>query len=138
LNVNDHQAFMAAIQAQPLDNSLRCVFADWLDEPGAVEEANRQRQWVGAYEFLLKNFVDPYGEHLDRGPLSHSNVFRVLEEWREGLVEYGGICFDMYQAGESTYEDQSAMAEFFRCLEIVTGARILPEVREQATFSCSC
>jgi hypothetical protein len=93
---------------------------------------------VGAYEFLVKYFVDPYGEDLERGPRSHAWVLEHLEGWQQSLTEYGGICFDSDQAASNIYDDRDTVAEFFRCLEIVTGAKILPEVRERATFSCAC
>jgi uncharacterized protein (TIGR02996 family) len=135
--MNDRQAFLAAIQAEPLDHLLRCVFADWLDEHGEVEEANRQRQWVAAYEYLANNFVSYYGyEEGAEGP-AHVLALQEIEYFVRSLVEEGGICFGSESLVENMW-DETMRAEFYRSLEIVTGTTILPEVRERAGFRCAC
>jgi uncharacterized protein (TIGR02996 family) len=134
-NEDDHQAFLAAIRADPLNHLLRCQFADWLDEHGEVDEATRQRQWNGAYEYLLKNFVDPYGEYGE--DLSPTEVLEELEDWQRRLIEDGEICFVGNEAEENMQNEENP-AEFFRTLEIVTGTKIQPEIRERATFRCVC
>jgi uncharacterized protein (TIGR02996 family) len=135
--MDDRQALLAAIEADPLDHLLRCVYADWLDEHGEVEEANRQRQWVSAYEYLLKNFVNPYGEEEGEEPLGPAEVLEVLEYWQRSLVEDGGICFGTLDAAENLYDEENH-SEFYRNLEIVTGTTVLPETRERASFRCAC
>ena len=135
--MDDRQAFLAAIQADPLDDLVRCVFADWLDEHGEVEEATRQRQWVSAYEYLRKNFVNPYGEEEGEESPGHAEVLAEIESWQRSLVEIGEICFGNTDAAENLYDPENH-AEFYRTLEIVTGATILPETRERASFHCAC
>jgi len=54
--------FIRAIAALPwYDDSARLVFADWLDEHGEHEEAERQRKYVPACRWL-KNFADKHDD----------------------------------------------------------------------------
>ena len=46
--MNEREAFLEAIAANQDDTLIRLVFADWLDEHGEPEEAERQRQWPEA------------------------------------------------------------------------------------------
>jgi uncharacterized protein (TIGR02996 family) len=126
--VDNRRAFLTAIEVDPLDHPLRCAFADWLDEQGEVEEATRQRNWVGAYEYLLENFISSPEE------TSHFAVLEQMEGWQRTLVAGGVICFGT----ESMYGDETFPDEFYRNLEIVTGTPILPEARERASFRCAC
>ncbi len=51
--MDDRQAFLKAIAAGPWDDeTIRLVFADWLDEHGEHEEADRQRKYVPAERWL--------------------------------------------------------------------------------------
>ena len=43
--MTDRDAFLAAIAADPLDDGLRAIFADWLEEHGDMAESDRQRRW---------------------------------------------------------------------------------------------
>lgn len=140
--MDDRQAFLAAIGTKPLDHLLRCVFADWLDEHGEVEEATRQREWVGAYEYLLKNFVHPYEEddYVDDEREEVPPPGAAIDEinyWQQSLVEQGGVCFGTDQAAQNTYDD-AGRNEFCRNLEIVTGTKISSEIRDRAAFRCAC
>jgi uncharacterized protein (TIGR02996 family) len=94
--MDDRQAFQAAIEADPLDHLLRCVFADWLDERGESDEADRQRRWVGAFEYLRDKFVAPYltddWTREDVGPTpTPAQVLQVSDGWGAALVEEGGF-----------------------------------------------
>jgi uncharacterized protein (TIGR02996 family) len=40
---SDHEPFLNAIEADPLDPAPRLVYADWLDDRGLPDEADRQR-----------------------------------------------------------------------------------------------
>lgn len=133
----DREAFLAAIAEAPMDNVRRCIYADWLDERGEVEEATRQREWVQAFEHLSKNFVNPYWEESDGDPLSYSRVLDQIEHWQRSLIQSEEICFDTDEAPEHLY-DENERRRFYYCLEIVTGTQLLPEIRARATFRCAC
>lgn len=136
--MDDRATFLAAIEAHPLDNVVRCIYADWLDERGEVEEATRQREWVQAYHYLHKNFVNPYESDAEFGePRTFEYGMAMIESWQRNIDAHSGICFDSDQALENLYDPQEQEA-FYRSLEIVTGVKILPEAREQASFRCAC
>lgn len=138
--MDDRQAFLAAIEAEPLNHLLRCIFADWLDERGESDEADRQRAWVGAFEYLLNNFLDcyvEYGEEEDREPTSFADAMKEIEYWQTSLTEDGGICFADTESPLKLY-DMADRNEFYRNLEIVTGVKVTPESRERASFRCAC
>lgn len=45
-------SFLKAMARQPDDATTRLVYADWLDEQGEHEEADRQRKWPAAREWF--------------------------------------------------------------------------------------
>lgn len=135
--MDDREAFLAVIAADPVNHVERCVYADWLDEHGEVEEATRQRAWVGAYKFLKKNFVNPYATEDNWDSSLHAYVMEMVESWPRSLVEEGGICFNSDDASANMWNEDNR-DEFYRSLEIVTGKTILPETRAAARFSCAC
>lgn len=50
----ERDAFLAALAANEDDTTTRLVYADWLDEQGEHEEADRQRKWPAAKEWLVR------------------------------------------------------------------------------------
>jgi uncharacterized protein (TIGR02996 family) len=52
--VNEWDAFLKALAENEDDTTTRLVFADWLDERGVHEEADRQRKWPAAKQWLIK------------------------------------------------------------------------------------
>ncbi len=58
----EREAFLRAINELPWDDeSARLVFADWLDEHGEHDEADRQRRWLTS-ERWLRDFAEEYSE----------------------------------------------------------------------------
>ncbi|MFO0850639.1 MAG: TIGR02996 domain-containing protein [Gemmataceae bacterium] len=139
--MDDRQVFLAQIDADPLNHLLRCVFADWLDDRGESDEADRQRQWVAAFEYLRENFMDCYvefgAEEESREPTSFADTMKEIEYWQTSLIEDGDICFADTESPEKLY-DEADRNEFYRNLEIVTGTTITAVTRERASFRCAC
>lgn len=59
--------FLKLIEDNPTDYSHRYVYADWLDEHGDHDEADRQRKYEGAYKWLTdyannKEWTEVYGD----------------------------------------------------------------------------
>lgn len=50
----DRQMFLKALSDNEDDTSTRLVYADWLEERGEHEEADRQRRWPAAKQWLLE------------------------------------------------------------------------------------
>jgi uncharacterized protein (TIGR02996 family) len=54
----NQEVFLKGIEADPLDEGLRGVYADWLDEHDRPEEAQRQREWVKAFRHVVRVMAD--------------------------------------------------------------------------------
>jgi uncharacterized protein (TIGR02996 family) len=52
--MTDRDKFLAALAKNEDDVTTRLVYADWLNEHGEHEEADRQRKWPAAKEWLVK------------------------------------------------------------------------------------
>jgi uncharacterized protein (TIGR02996 family) len=52
--VNHQHAFLKALAENEDDATTRLVYADWLDEQGEHEEADRQRKWPAAKEWFVQ------------------------------------------------------------------------------------
>lgn len=48
------RAFLKALAADEDDDATRLVYADWLDDHGEHEEADRHRRWPAAKTWLVK------------------------------------------------------------------------------------
>lgn len=81
---NDRMAFLKAIENEPKYYGHRYVYADWLDEQGEYEEAERQRKYE-ASEKWLREFAtkhDDFGwkasaEEYQRNPEAYEDFERV-------------------------------------------------------------
>ena len=72
----DQSTFLKAIEAEPMNEGLRGVYADWLDEHDRPEEAARQREWVKAYQYVTTTMQElSEGETLE-------NAKKRKEFWR--------------------------------------------------------
>ena len=52
--MTEEWAFLKSILEQPDDDARKLVYADWLEDHGEHEEADRQRQWPAAKEWLVR------------------------------------------------------------------------------------
>jgi uncharacterized protein (TIGR02996 family) len=50
----DREVFLQALADNPDDVDVRLVFADWLDDHGEHEEADRQRKWPAAKQWFVR------------------------------------------------------------------------------------
>ncbi len=53
MNSVDREAFLRIIEANEDDETARQIYADWLDDCGEHEEADRQRKWCAAKNRLI-------------------------------------------------------------------------------------
>ena len=52
--MNMKDAFLKSLAENEDDITIRLVYADWLDEQGEHEEADRERRWPPAKEWLVR------------------------------------------------------------------------------------
>jgi uncharacterized protein (TIGR02996 family) len=136
--VNEREAFLKALADNENDTTTRLVYADWLDERGEHEEAERQRNWPAAKAWLvqlcLKHNPPPdgdvwvisYEELLDLGRQT------VKEADDEGLDFSCGNNIEMCDA----LRDNSQ--EFWKNWSVITGVPLPPDVEEKTYFRCCC
>jgi len=142
----DQEAFLARIKEKPDDEALRQVYADWLDEHDQPDEANRQREAVGAIQwlraFMLRiNYYDYDEETYERIPGTakegQPHTFQdILDIGQEGLNGEG--CFGTDAGADVFREGEVSKEEFFRNWSLVTGVPVTETQAEDVYFRCAC
>lgn len=138
--MEEQKAFLSGLEANEDDTDLRMLYADWLEERGEYEEAERQRKWPEAkawlVKFALRNPIRRvehfWGDGMDAG----------FGTSYEGLLDLGFECADKDRVGfggDSNLMDDVARQfdTFMQNWSIVTG-RSIPEDMDMPKFSCSC
>jgi len=64
--MSTREAFLRALEADEDDVTTRLVYADWLEERGQTEEAERQRAWPAAKEWLVKFYKETWDKYKAR------------------------------------------------------------------------
>lgn len=132
----ERQEFLDKINENPLDGVARDIFADWLDDQGEHEEANRQRayiasrQWLTDYACRLNPYdIGTYDKKFKMGGKTPDEVFEImLSELQSGEIFAHGT--DLHSLGELENPD-----EFFRHSAIVLGYAVDPD---NLYYGCSC
>ncbi len=139
--MNQRNAFLEALSANEDDTPTRLVYADWLDDQGEHEEADRHRKWPAAKEWLVRFCRDhnPSPEDED------------LEEWvisYEGLIELGRTAVEEADQGRLGFSCGNNMTmcdalrgnsqEFWMNWSVVTGIPLPRGVEDPGHFSCAC
>jgi uncharacterized protein (TIGR02996 family) len=86
--MSDREAFLWALAANEYDKQTRLVYADWLDERGEHEEADRQRKWPRGKESLDRSCQEHNTSERLRCPrcgnrctVANTNLLRAEAEW---------------------------------------------------------
>lgn len=125
--MNERDAFLNALAVNEDDTTVRLVYADWLDEQGEHEEADRQRKWPAAKEWLVRLCRDNNPDYAWQIP------YEMLIEL--GQYTDGFDCGDNMSMCEALRENSR---EFYRNWSIVTGISLLPFKEENIRFTCRC
>ncbi len=149
--MTERDAFLLALAENEDDTTTRLVYADWLDEHGEHEEADRQRQWPAAKEWLVRfcgsfnryPIDDPNNDDpAEDNPYSFFGITyeKLLKLGRKAVEEADqqGIAF--YCGANETMMDalRANSREFWKNWSIVTGIPLPPDVGETSRYGCSC
>jgi uncharacterized protein (TIGR02996 family) len=146
--VKDRKAFLRALAKNEDDTQTRMVYADWLDDHGEHEEADRQRKWPAAKAWLVRFCEEhnPAAEEVDEEideddygecPISYENL---IDLGREALEEPGkeGFEFNCWNNMGMCDALRAHSREFWKNWSIVTGIPLPPDVEEKTSFHCAC
>jgi uncharacterized protein (TIGR02996 family) len=138
--VNERDTFLRALADNEDDTMTRLVFADWLEERGEHEEADRQRKWPAAKEWLVRFCRDhnpPDDEDSEEWVISYE---QLLELGREACEEADEEGFGFHCGNNETmcWALQDNSQEFWTNWSIVTGIPLPPDVESKSYFRCAC
>jgi uncharacterized protein (TIGR02996 family) len=138
--VNEQNAFLKALAENEDDTPTRLVYADWLDEQGEHEEADRQRKWPAAKAWLVRlcaKYNPPDDKDPDEWFISYKELLQLGREAvararKESLGFSTGNNMGMCDAL------RAHGGEFWENWSIVTGIPLPPDAEANSNFRCAC
>ena len=137
--MSERDAFLKALAENEDDTTTRLVYADWLDDHGEHEEADRQRKWTPAKAWLVQFCRDnnPATEDdPDEWFISYEQLLELGRAAVEGADEEG-FGFSCGNNETMCWALQDNSLEFWKNWSTVTGIAIPLDVTE-SYFGCSC
>ncbi len=117
------KAFLDAINKDPLDEPLRKVFSDWLEDHDEPELADEHRQF-SAKKFMAKKRLHEIADRYANG--DYDGLIRGISKDRE-------YCF-----GSEEFRYEIDREQLWDDIETVTDETYSAEHRGNTSFSCSC
>ena len=127
----EREAFLNWLVENEDDITTRLVYADWLDEQGEHEEADRQRKWPAAKEWLARFCKE---------------IPRYEEFSYEGLIDFGrrvakgeGSSGRVYLENEALWDAlKTHSQDFWNSWSVVTGIPLPPSLENKGFHHWEC
>jgi uncharacterized protein (TIGR02996 family) len=129
--VSERDAFLRKLDEDEDDTLTRLVYADWLDERGEHEEADRQRKWPAAKEWLVC-FCAEHNEDPDGWGLSYDQLLDIGQEAVDAADDDGPV---VWMSLSNALDLNSR--DFWRNWSVVTGVPLPSDIEEKG-FRCAC
>lgn len=163
--MNERENFLKEIEGHWHDLTLRRVYADWLDERGGHEEAEYQRGWAEAFDWITNFFnrhrskwddpedvaeygrpEDPYVAHAYYPIATPKKLaqcaLEALKEYKGGKRDPDGWWSGLHIHCGANQDIQRGMRqegrEFWKRIAIMARMPISEDEAENASYSCSC
>ncbi len=149
----ERNQFLAALLRNEDDIPTRMAYADWLDEIGEHEEADRQRRWPAAKQWI-KDLCDAYrpteeyrkklgDDAFDYRMETYIPYERLIERAFDAVTDEEdtkeGWLFIGLGASDSLCDDlRDHSALFWENWSIITGIPIATNRIKNASYSCAC
>lgn len=137
--MNQRKAFLKALDSNEDDTSTRMVYADWLDEHGEHEEADRQRKWPAAKAWFVR-FCEQHNSD-EYGPEEWAIQYQdLIELGKEAVKDADGDRFGFSCGNNMTmsYALNQHTHEFWKNWSIITGIHLAADAESKCYFSCAC
>jgi len=146
--MTEQQAWDKLFEKEPLHHINRCVYADWLDEQGRHNEADRQRKYVDAFKFLADftsayRYSDDTDEDGEPIPGTKKYDYRsIMEEvnyWAEEAKkdDDSSLCFSTNYA-QDQLDNRETRQKFWEAVYVVTGVMATDAIKEVEWYQCAC
>ncbi len=140
--MKEREAFLAALAADEDDVHTRLVYADWLEERGEHEEADRQRRWPQAKAWLVK-FCEENAYPAEYDWVHRMTYDRLLARAQEEVLQYlQDPNHELSIACGNDEEMCDALRahrnEFWQNAAIVLGVMLPAAVMDNSWFGCGC
>ena len=139
--MNERKTFLDALNKNEDDITTRLVYADWLDEQGEHDEADRMRKWPAAKAWLVKFCEEnnPRPEYeTDEWVIDYATLLDLGREAVGRKDADQGLWFSCGNNMEMMNSLYANRAEFWENWSIVTGIPVPPDAGERSGFSCAC
>lgn len=140
--MTDRETFLDALRVNEDDESTRRIYANWLEEQGEYEEAERQRQWAQAKAWLVRFCREHNPVPTDRYYDEFERVisYETILELGRKAVRDGNLGFSCGNNMKMCDGLREHSREFWRNWSIVTGIPLPSDSSdgEMGHFRCAC
>lgn len=136
--MSEREQFLNALKENEDDMLVRLAFADWLDQQGEHEEADRHRKWTASKAWIvgLCEAFQPQDEFDDFEPMTYADIVEMALQAVADVEGGGRGSMDFGRNMELKYSGQ--WPEFWKHWCIVSGIPLPTEFHDKVGYTCGC